>query len=58
MDSGHQALKDAKVIVDNLGQGGQTVGGATGIRDNLHVRAEIIYKTGQKSVVIGHLRSN
>ena len=52
MDSGHQALKDAKVIVDNLGQGGQTVGGATGIGDNFHVRAEIIYKTGQKSVML------
>ena len=44
MDSSHQTLKDAKVIVDNLGQGGQTVGGATGIGDNFHVRAEIISK--------------
>ena len=35
VDSGHKSLHDAKVVMDDLGQGGQTVGGAGGITDNL-----------------------
>lgn len=33
MDSGHQALHDSKVIVNDLGEGGQAVGCARGIGD-------------------------
>jgi len=32
---GHQALDDAEVVVDNLGNGSQAVGGATGVGDNV-----------------------
>ena len=32
----HESLYDAKVVMDDLGQGGQAVGGAGGIVDNLH----------------------
>lgn len=39
VDSGHQTLNDLKVIVDNLSQGSQAVGGARGVRHNLHVGA-------------------
>ena len=35
MDCGHESLHDAKVVMDNLGQTGQAVGGAGGIADNL-----------------------
>ena len=35
VDSGHKSLHDAKVVMDDLGQGGQTVCGAGGITDNL-----------------------
>ena len=36
MDCGHESLHDAKVVMDDLGQGGQAVGGAGDIADNLH----------------------
>ena len=36
MDSGHQALDDLEVVVDDLGDGGQAVGGAGGVRDDVH----------------------
>ena len=36
MDCGYESLLDAKVVMDDLGQGGQAVGGAGGIADNLH----------------------
>ena len=36
MDCGHESLHDAKVVMDDLGQGGQAVGGAGGIADSLH----------------------
>ena len=32
---GHQTLQDPEVVVDNLGQRRQTVGGAGGVRHNL-----------------------
>ena len=35
MDSGHEALHDAEVIMDDFGQRSQAVGGAGGIADNL-----------------------
>lgn len=35
MDCDHQSLHDAKVIMDDLGQGGQAIGGTRGIVDNL-----------------------
>ena len=36
MDSGHQALDDLEVVVDDLGDGGQAVGGAGCVRDDVH----------------------
>ena len=36
MDCGHESLHDAKVVMNDLGQGGQAVDGAGGIADNLH----------------------
>ena len=36
MDSSHETLDDAKVIVDDLGQGGEAVGGAARVGDDLH----------------------
>nr|KAF6387325.1 hypothetical protein mMyoMyo1_007834 [Myotis myotis] len=35
MDCGHESLHDAKVVMDDLGQGSQAVGSAGGIADNL-----------------------
>ena len=35
VDGGHQGLGDAEVVVDDLGEGGQAVGGAGGVRDNV-----------------------
>ena len=35
MDGGHESLHDAKVVMDDYCQGGQAVGGAGGIADNL-----------------------
>ena len=37
MDSGHQTLLNAKLVIDDLGQGGQAVGGAGGVADHGHV---------------------
>ena len=36
MDGGHQCLLNAKGVVDDLGHGSQTVGGAGGIGDHIH----------------------
>jgi len=36
VDGGHQALGDLEVVVDHLGERGETVGGAGGVGDNLH----------------------
>ena len=36
--SGHQTLQDPEVVIDHLGQGGQTVGGTGGIRHDLERR--------------------
>ena len=35
VDGGHESLHDAEVVMNDLGQGGQAVGGAGGIADNL-----------------------
>ena len=35
MNSAHQATDDAEVVVDNLGQGGEAVGRAAGVGDDL-----------------------
>ena len=37
MDGGHEALQDGEVVVDHLGQGGETVGGAGGVGDHVQV---------------------
>ena len=36
MHGGHEALDDAEVVVDDLGEGGQAVGGAGGVGDDGH----------------------
>mmetsp|Transcript_18981 Transcript_18981/g.43850 ORF Transcript_18981/g.43850 Transcript_18981/m.43850 type:complete len:460 (-) Transcript_18981:90-1469(-) len=36
MNSGHETLLQAKLIVDDLGKGSQTVGGARSVGDNVH----------------------
>ena len=36
MDCGHESLYNAKVVMDDLGQGGQALGGTGSIADNLH----------------------
>jgi len=37
VDGGHQTLQDTVVVMDHLGKGSKTVGGAGGVGDNLHV---------------------
>ena len=37
VNGGHEAFDDAEVVVDNLGDGGQAVGGAAGIWDDVLV---------------------
>ena len=39
MNGGHQTLNDAEVIVDDLGQRRQAVGGAAGVGNNVHILA-------------------
>jgi hypothetical protein len=34
MDSGHQTFSDAEVVVDDLGERGQAVGGTRGVGDD------------------------
>lgn len=36
VDGGHQTLQDSEVVVDDLGQWSQAVGGAGSVRDDLH----------------------
>ena len=36
MNCGHQAFEDLEVVVDHLGDGGQAVGGAASVGDNVH----------------------
>jgi len=38
VNGGHQTFNDLKVVIDDLGQGRQAVGGAGGVRDDLHAR--------------------
>ena len=35
MDGGHEALDDAKVIMENLGERGKAIGGAGGVGDDI-----------------------
>ena len=37
MDGGHQTLNDGEVVVDDLGEWSQAVGGARGIGDNVDI---------------------
>ena len=37
MDGGHQTIGDAPLVVEDLGDGSQAVGGAGGVGDELHV---------------------
>ena len=41
VNGGHEALNNHKVVVDDLGQRGQAVGGAGGVRDDLHAGVEL-----------------
>ncbi len=36
VNCGHQALEDLEVVVNHLGDGGQAVGGAASVGDNVH----------------------
>jgi hypothetical protein len=36
VNGGHETLSDLKVIVDDLGEGGEAVGGAGSVGDHLH----------------------
>ena len=36
MDGGHETLLNTKGVVDNLGEGSKAVGGAGGVRNDLH----------------------
>ena len=42
MDRRHQAVDDADLVVQHLGQRGEAVGRARGIRDDLVLRAELV----------------
>ena len=42
MDGGHQGLFDAELLVDDVGQRRQTVGGAAGVRDHTHIAAVLV----------------
>ena len=39
---GHQAFGDLEVVVDHFGKRGKTVGGAGGVRDNLHAALVLV----------------
>ena len=63
MDGGHQALLDAELLVDDLGQRGQAVGGAAGVGDDHHVRliqlaVDAVYKGGSDLVLGGSGQQN
>ena len=40
VDGGHEALDNAKVVLQDLGDGGQAVGGARGVGHNVHPAEE------------------
>ena len=42
MNGGHEALDDAKVVIDNLGDGGQAVGGAAGVGNHVLTGAVLL----------------
>ena len=63
VDGGHQALLDAELLVDDLGQRGQAVGGAAGVGDDHHVRliqlaVDAVYKGGSDLVLGGSGQQN
>ena len=62
MNGGHEGLLDAEFLVDDIGQGRETVGGAAGIGDDLHIAAVFVavdakYKRG-RGVVLGRRGEN
>ena len=42
VNSGHQAVNNAELVVDNLGQRSQAVGGAGGVGNDVHVRGVLV----------------
>ena len=42
VDSGHETLNNAKLVVDDFGERRQTVGGARGVGDDLHGRVVLV----------------
>ena len=42
MNGGHQAIGDAELVVQNLGDGGQAVGGAGSVGDEVHVGGVLV----------------
>ena len=57
VDGGHQRLLDAEGVVDDLGHGGQAVGGAGGVGDHVHLRGVPLvvhsHDKGGRDVVLG-----
>ena len=57
MDGGHEGLLDAELLVDDIGERGQTVRRAAGVGDNAHVRAVLVAvdaeDKGRSRVVLG-----
>jgi hypothetical protein len=43
VDGGHEALDDFEVVVDDLGDGSQAVGGAAGVGHDVHCRLNKIH---------------
>ena len=61
MDGGHEGLLDAELLVDDIGERGQTVRRAAGVGDNAHVRAVLVAvdaedKVGVASSLAGAVR--
>ena len=42
VNGGHQTLYDAELVVDNLGQRSQAVGGAGSVRNDLHILGVLV----------------
>ena len=57
VDGGHKGLPDTEGIVDDLGHGGQTVGGAGGVGHHVHIRGVLqmvdAHDEGGHDVILG-----
>ena len=57
VDGTHEGLLDAEGVVDDLGHGGQAVGGAGGVGDHIHIRCIVrvvdTHDEGGRDVIFG-----